>query len=73
MNFKFDVSLNDVVVPGAEIKVGRVDISVSMEMEDAVYAGLVEMMYEQLSSVFGMTSIKPDDEEPVLNGSSPFP
>ena len=75
MKFQFKATLENVDVPGAEIKVGKVDISISMEMADEAYSGLVEMVYEQMATmVGGSVSIKPDDaEEPVLTGSSPFP
>ena len=74
MKFQFNTSLTNVKVPGAEIEVGKVDVSISMEMEDEAYNSLVEMMYEQLSSMFGVPSAKSsEDEEPILNGSSPFP
>ena len=67
MKFEFNTSLENVSVPAANVVVGKIDIFVSMEMEDGAYNSLVEMMYEQLNGLFGMTSIKPPDDE------SPFP
>ena len=66
MKFQFSTSLENVTVPAAEVTIGKIDISVSMEMEDGAYNSLVEMMYEQLNGLFG-GSIKPSDDE------SPFP
>ena len=74
MKFNFSTSLTDVTIPGAAVTVGKVDVSISMEMADESYVGIVELVYEQLNQMFGVPSSKPaDDEEPVLNGSSPFP
>jgi hypothetical protein len=67
MKFNFSTSLTDVKVPGAEIEVGKVDISVSMEMSDEAYTGIIELVYEQLNQMFGgSVSIKPSDDESPL-------
>jgi len=74
MKFQFSTSLENVTVPGADVAVGKVDISVSMEMEDEAYTGIIELVYSRMAEMFGgNVSIKPSgEEEPVLNGSSPF-
>jgi len=73
MKFNFSTSLTGIVILGAEVKIDKVDISVSMEMADEACVGVVELVYEQLNGLFGMASIKSDEsEEPVLNGSSPL-
>jgi hypothetical protein len=67
MKFQFSTSLTGIVVPGAEVKIDKVDISISMEMEDEAYAGLVEMVYSQMAEMFGAgVSIKPSDDESPL-------
>ena len=68
MKFNFSTSLTGIVVPGAEVKIDKVDISISMEMADEAYVGVVEMVYEQMAAVFGgSVSIKPSEDE------TPFP
>ena len=69
MKFNFSTSLENVTVPAAEIKIGKIDISISMEMEDEAYNSLVEMMYEQLNGLFGgSVSIKPAESEVPPSG-----
>lgn len=74
MKFQFNTTLENISVPGADVTVGKVDVSISMEMEDESYKEIIELVYEQMAAMFGgNVSMKPsDDEEPVLNGSSPL-
>ena len=68
MKFQFSTSLENVTVPAAEVTIGKIDVSISMEMADESYTGLVEMVYSQMAAMFGgSVSIKPSDDE------SPFP
>jgi hypothetical protein len=66
MKFQFNTTLENVSIPGADAQIGKVDVSVSMEMEDSAYTGIVELVYEQLNQMFsGSVSIKPSDESPL--------
>lgn len=63
MKFEFNTTLENVTVPGAEVKIGKIDVSISMEMADESYNGLVEMVYGRMAEMFGLPSTK--TEEPT--------
>lgn len=67
MKFQFSTSLENVTIPAAEVTIGKIDVSISMEMSDEAYSGLVEMVYSQMAEMFGVPSTKSSDDE------SPFP
>ncbi len=65
MKFQFSTSLTNVQVPGATVSIDKIDVSVSMEMEDEAYNGLIEMVYNRMAAMFGVPSTeKPEPEAP---------
>jgi hypothetical protein len=68
MKFQFNTTLENVSIPGADAQIGKIDVSISMEMEDSAYTGIVELVYDQLNTMFGMPSSKPSDDEQSSGG-----
>jgi hypothetical protein len=68
MRFQFNTALTNVQVPGAVVSIDKIDISVSMEMDDQAYNGLVEMVYNQMATLFGVPSMeKPEKPTPEVS------